>query len=220
MSLFCVLEGGDGAGKSYLSDRVAQHLASIGQRDIAVILKDQEYDQSSWLGRRLHGMHELTWSYDKKEPVWEYSREYWLYSLLAWYTLFYTTQVLPAIRNGTTVLTDGWYFKHQARFRMSGIDNLIRLADQLFGMLPQPDVVIWINAPAEVAAARRLGTSKPSEHGAFDTGTGSLEPERLVTYQNSTKNELWNVLCDSDCAVQKVSHLINPEEILRLIRSS
>ena len=220
MLQFCALEGGDGAGKSYLANQIVSYLKTTGHEGIVVAVKDQPYDDGSWIDQRLQGMHKLTWSYDNAEPVWEYSREYWLYSILAWYTLFYEKYVMPAINEGAVVITDGWCFKHQARFRLSGSPDLVDLADTLFARLPQPDLVVCLDAPPEVAAARKQGASKPSEHGAFDTGSGSLEQASLVTYQGNTKDALWQVLADHPATVQRVSHLITPEEVLGLIEQA
>ncbi|HEX6508156.1 MAG TPA: thymidylate kinase, partial [Chloroflexota bacterium] len=82
------------------------------------MLKDEVAAGGSddWMTQRLRMMHRLVWSYDHAEPVWTYPHDYWLHLLCAWFSLFYHSYVRGGVDSGTTVITDGWYFKHQARF--------------------------------------------------------------------------------------------------------
>ena len=182
MGEFWTLEGIDGAGKSHLLSRLAaQHL------DVAVVCKDALAPSGSpWLDERLATMHRLTWSYDHAEPVWTYSGRYWLHTLAAWYELVHAAHMAPATAQGRTVIVDGWYFKHQARMRLSGDARLTSFADQVFSAVPQPDRVAWLPTPAEVAAHRRRCSSKPSEHGAFLTGETATSPGSFAEYQTRT----------------------------------
>lgn len=215
---FCVIEGVDGTGKSHLANAVAEYAEACGRRDVTVVLKDStQTEGDSWPDKRLREMHKLTWSYNKAEPVWEYSRQYWLFSILAWYRLFYEWHVEPHITAGRTVVTDGWYFKHQARFRLSDDEAFIRLSDDTLCALPQPDVVVFLDTPITEVASRKHGNSKPSEHGAFDSGLHSSDLESFIDYQQRSQAELLTVLDEHPASMYKVSHLINPSEFMDLI---
>lgn len=217
MIQFCALVGADGAGKSYLANRIAKHLTAAGRHDVVVALKDQPYEGDSLVDQRLRGLHRLTWAYPADETVWEYSREYWLYQIMSWFTLFYEQQVQPALETGAVVISDGWHFKHHARFRLAPDPELVRLADTLFGRLPQPDLVLWLDTPAAIAAARKTGSSKPSEHGAFDTGSSSLDPAQLAAYNGTVTDALAQILAHHSATVERVDHTVNPADVLALI---
>ncbi|HEY6736383.1 MAG TPA: thymidylate kinase [Candidatus Saccharimonadia bacterium] len=217
MTRFCALVGADGAGKSYLADQIARHLTDTGRSDVVVAAKDQPFDGGSLAAARLLGMHRLTWSYPNDEEVWAYPREYWLYQIMAWFTLFYEQEVQPALERGAIVVTDGWHFKHHARFRLAPDPNLVALADQLFARLFQPDLVLLLDTPANIAAARKAGTSKPSEHGAFDTGSGTLDPADMAAFHHAQSTALNGVLANHPATLLRMEHTITPAEALALI---
>ncbi|MGH3697295.1 MAG: dTMP kinase [Pseudonocardiaceae bacterium] len=195
MGVFCVLEGVDGTGKSHLAKAICKHVDELGLTNTVVAPKDDPIELSSfWANDRLRRMHRLTWSYDHEEPVWTYSRQYWLFSLLAWYTLFHEQYVAPQLAAGRTVVTDGWYFKHQARFHLSGDEQFKTLADYTLRTLPQPDVVILLDAPLTQIAERKEGMSKPSEHGAFDKGVRVADGGSFLDYQHRSHVALRQIL--------------------------
>lgn len=218
MARFCTIEGVDGSGKSHLAARLQRHVASsgIGERVVVLRKDDHGHSLSPWVQRRLKRMHELTWSYNPDEPVWHYSRQYWLHALASWYALFHDQVVAPQLERNAVVVVDGWYFKHQARFHLSGIPALIQMADLVFGSLPQPDAVLLLDTPIEHAAQRKAADSKPSEHGAFDGGH-SRDAASFVAYQGRSNDQLYSLVDTHDAHVHSVASNAEPVALLDLL---
>lgn len=201
MGEFWTLEGIDGAGKSHLLTQLADR-----HPNATVVRKDARPPGGSpWSEERLTTMHRLTWSYNHAEPVWTYPSRYWVHTLAAWYELFHATHVAPEVARDRTVIVDGWHFKHLARMKLSGDAALTSLAERAFSSLPQPDRVVWFPTPAEVAARRRKGTSKPSEHGAFLTGRATTNPEAFTDYQSRTAQLMDELLHEHSAPVHTLA---------------
>jgi dTMP kinase len=204
-SAFYAVEGVDGTGKSHLVRSLARRGVVAGGQSVAVLLKDADNAAPSALGtERLAGMHALTWSYPVDEEVWRYSQRYWLYTLLGWYQLYHETRVLPELRRGRVVVADGWFYKHWARFSLSGDDDLRSTARQLFLSLPRPDAVFLLDTPVSTAAHRLRGSFKPSEAGAFEAGRSDLDVGDLLSYQERSATALHQVLSESGTPVHAV----------------
>lgn len=213
MANFCVIEGVDGTGKSHLAEVVRQHGQVASLSDIVVVLKDDVTEQqATWATHRLNAMHRLTWSYAIDEPVWNYSRQYWLFSLLAWFELFYAEYVAPQLALGRTVITDGWYFKHQARFRLSGDQVFVDFANSALQLLPRPDLVVLLDTPLVEIAARKQH-SKPSERGVFESVDGC----DFFGYQQRVREALYEVLRMQPCTVRTLTPPVTPSILLSVI---
>ncbi|WP_017606677.1 hypothetical protein [Nocardiopsis alkaliphila] len=215
MAEFWTIEGIDGAGKSHLLSR----LATTASFQVTALRKDAPpHTGNAWLDRRLAQIHDLTWGYDHAEPVWNYPANYWLHSLAAWYALFYHAHVAPALDQKSPVVVDGWYFKHQARMTLSGDDRLVVQAEGVFSALPQPDRVVLLTTPAEVATTRRAETSKPSEHGAFTTKKATTSPATFTDYQTRTAHALEKLLSAHPAPVHALHSTADDKDLLSLLR--
>jgi len=215
---FCTVEGVDGAGKSHLINVLRAHLRRCADPDIVVVGKDDSrLDGHGWAERRMATMHALTWGYDPAEPVWDYPVGYWLHSLAAWYTLFYDQYVAGPLGEGKTVLTDGWYFKHLARFHLSEDPAFIAQADQVLGSLAQPGRVLKLATPIGLAAHRRGSGSKPSEHGAFHTGRPHTDQGSFMTYQTRTARMLDTLLAAHSATVHTITPPTRASAVLNLL---
>ncbi|GAA0985871.1 thymidylate kinase [Nocardiopsis tropica] len=214
MGEFWVVEGIDGAGKSHLLSRLTDSTreAVVLRKDTLPTSGDPRADE------RLSAMHRLTWDYDHVEPVWHYPARYWLYTLAAWYELFHHVHVAPALSCGRSVVVDGWYFKHQARMALSGDERLEDLAARVFSALPQPDHIAKLSTPAYLAAARRHGNSKPSEHGVFVTGEATTSARSFTDYQTRTDLALGTLLAAHPAPVHTVDSGSGAEHLMSLLR--
>lgn len=213
MTEFWTIEGIDGAGKSHLLSR----LTTVPSQATALSKDDPTHTGNTWLDRRLALMHDLTWGYDHAEPVWDYPANYWLHSLAAWYTLFHHTHVAPALDRERPVVVDGWYFKHQARMALSGDERLVSQAEDVFSALPQPDRIVLLATPAEVATTRRAGTSKPSEHGAFTTKRATTSSAAFTDYQTRTSRALEELLSAHPAPVHTLPSTADETDLLPLL---
>lgn len=115
------------------------------------------------------------------------------------------------------MIVDGWYFKHLARMKLSGDATLRSLAERVFSSLPQPDRVVWLPTPAEVATRRRKGSSKPSEHGAFLTGKATTTPETFTDYQARTAQLIEDLLHEHRAPVHTLSADSSAGELVDLL---
>lgn len=255
MNGFCVVEGVDGSGKSHLVRAVRDHVVggrshppeisavpsppsppggsapAAGLSRVTALLKDDlAVSDGSWTGDRLAAMHALTWSYQEDEPVWDYSRRYWLHTLCAWFELVHQAVVAPAAATGV-VLMDGWHLKHLARFSLSDDTALIQEATAAFGALPQPDLVIVLDTPTDHITNRKT-TSKPSERGAFDNpadsagagsggvagGVGSRTPlAQFAGYQGRTAAALEKLLAGRSGVARLPGSHADPAAVLALM---
>lgn len=213
MAEFWTIEGIDGAGKSHL----LSHLTTATSQATALRKDHPPRTGNAWLDRRLALMHDLTWGYDQAEPVWDYPAHYWLHSLAAWYTLFHYAHVAPALDRARPVVVDGWYFKHQARMTLSGDERLVSQAEAVFSALPQPDRIVLLTTPAEVATSRRAGTSKPSEHGAFTTKRATTSSAAFTDYQTRTARALEELLSTHPAPVHTLPSTADETDLLPLL---
>lgn len=214
MGEFWVVEGIDGAGKSHLLSRLANKTGEV----VVLCKDDRPLGTDTWADERLAAMHRLTWGYDYAEPVWHYPARFWLYSLAAWFELFHHVYVAPALTDGRLVVVDGWYFKHQARMVLSGDEELVALAAQVFFALPQPDQVVKLSTPPDLAAVRRSGSSKPSEHGAFVTGRAAKSERDFTAYQTRTGQALDELLQQHSAPVHVLDSSTACDSLLSLLR--
>lgn len=192
--MFCVIEGIDGAGKTALAADLQ------GDDRLTVVLKDDLDPAGSFADQRLARMHALTWSYDPTEEVWAYPKRYWAHTLAAWFWMFYDHRLAGPIAAGRVVVTDGWFFKHLARFMVDADGDFAALAAGLFAELPQPDAVVLVDTPV-ADAQHRLGEAvKPSEAGAFSNPAAPTDRSGFADYQSAVAKMLFALL-DGHAAV-------------------
>lgn len=201
---FIAVEGIDGSGKSHLVRALASNPVPLPGQRLSHLWKDHcEVSDGSAMGDRLAKMHALTWGYPRTEEVWLYSEEYWLHMICSWYRLFFEAKVRPQLQEGATVVVDGWFYKHAARFSVNA--RVASLAAGYFADLPAPDVVILLDTPAEIAASRLHGTMKPTESGAFESRSATGGSEGFISYQGRVSKAL--------------SHEISKRSVLRILES-
>jgi thymidylate kinase len=230
MSGFCVVEGVDGAGKSHVVQALRAYVRDHDVPAFTVLLKDGlAVSDGSWVNNRIAAMHALTWSYSHDEPVWDYSRRYWLHTLCAWFELVHQHAIAPMLRSGHLVVVDGWYFKHYARFLLAEDRTLAAEAAAAFAALPQPDLIAVLDTPLHRITSRKTQI-KPSERGAFDASSpagndrppvdGELEPAAraaFLGYQGRTATVLDRVLAGHADVLRLPDSDISPQELLELI---
>jgi hypothetical protein len=101
----------------------------------------------------------------------------------SWYSCFTRCVVNPLLDAGNIVVADTWGSKLLAKLRLrppGAVD--IGWAEGIFAALRQPDLVVYLRADPDDAAARKPGICG-SETGGGD-GAIDLSPAAFTAYQN------------------------------------
>ncbi|MDE2510730.1 MAG: DUF2252 family protein, partial [Elusimicrobia bacterium] len=89
-------------------------------------------------------------------------------------------QILPALREGSVVLADRWFYTALARDRVRGMDA--RWLRRLYQFAPKPDLVLYFRLPVKTAIGRVLGRSEGklglSEDYGDDEAGGKIAADR------------------------------------------
>ncbi|MGH8990186.1 MAG: dTMP kinase [Acidimicrobiia bacterium] len=145
MSPFVVLEGGDGCGKSTQVARLAQRFRAEGREVVVTREPGATPAGASIRAVVLDG-----------EPIDARTEAL----LIAADRAEHAVRVLrPALERGAVVVSDRYVpssLAYQGVARGLGVDEIERLSAWATGDL-RPDVVVVLDVPAEVAAARRAG---------------------------------------------------------------
>src|SRR5581483_11443873 len=143
--IFVVLEGGDGSGKSTQAARLVGRLREAGREVVATREPGATEVGASIRGLVLGGggidprTEALLIAADRAEHVAEVIR--------------------PALARGAVVVSDRYIpssLAYQGVARGLGVDEIARLSDWATGGL-QPDVVVLLDVPPDVAVRRRAG---------------------------------------------------------------
>lgn len=145
MSLFVVLEGGDGCGKSTQAALLAARLDDCG-RDVVTTREPGATPAGAAIRAVVLGEEQI-------DPVTEAL-------LIAADRAEHAARVLrPALERGAVVVCDRYIpssLAYQGVARGLGVDEIERLSAWATGDL-QPDVVVVLDVTPELAAARRAG---------------------------------------------------------------
>lgn len=182
--LIC-FEGLDGAGKTTLSERVAQGLEEQGTRVRLMYRKDATFPTPG-LSKRMALLKHLIWEYGEL-PLQEFGDEHALYNMASWFSVLDRCKIRPLLDEGVTVVIDNWYYKFISRFRIKpGLD--FAHVRRCFAHLTSPDAVIFLDVTPSIAAQRKQDFSR-GECGNFDGLTG-LTRENFIRYQESVRGGL------------------------------
>ncbi len=148
--LFIVNEGVDTSGKSSTSALVAKELLCLGiASEIIHPLKgDSLFIEETKRTRKI--LSEKTETFNCNYVFEDFFSNYYSMTLLN--NIYH--RVVPLLESGVTVLCDRYYYSHQVNQSVFGGDILT--ISQLFGMLPQPDMVFFFDISQEIALERIL----------------------------------------------------------------
>jgi dTMP kinase len=88
--------------------------------------------------------------------------------------------VLPSLRAGLVVIADRWCWTPMARAEARGVDAA--WLDRLFGFVPPPDAILFLDVDPEASLARRAGDPDPYEAG-LDLGLSADVRESYRLFQ-------------------------------------
>lgn len=183
-ALLIAFEGADGAGKSTIAratyDKVFERNPSLKFID-----KNSPPVPSGYAEFHMARIREILWEYPDGAPLEQLGDPHWLYLITAWFHATDHAAIKPLIESGMHCIIDGWYFKYLARFLLK---NSVLAEDAItaFTTIRKPDAVIFLDVDP-VIAAKRKGTFRLSESGAYDGGDND-RLNSFIAYQNRVRS--------------------------------
>lgn len=167
---FISLEGIDGAGKTTIAHQVVHHLAAHGLP--AVLAEKNSGDFADpYVHTHSTVLSHLIWETAPDSPLYMLGDDHWFHLIAGWFALLDHCRISPLLREGKVVISDGWYFKYLARFKLKGHYDM-ELAYRTFEKIIKPDQVFLMEIDVEEAARRKHAFSA-GETGAMDDKTVS-----------------------------------------------
>ncbi len=193
---FIVLEGIDGAGTTTQARKIADFLFEKSKNNTVLLTREPYKSQFGLRAREL-----LKHDKDPKANARLYAQ------LFIEDRKFHLTNViLPALREGITVICDRYMLSTLAYQHWQGIDlNLLVEAHQ--GM-PLPDLTVFLDAPPELAFRRRAATGAALdvfEEAGFQEGLRKAYYEAMKLYAGRT------VIIDASPEIKEVFEQVKKE---------
>lgn len=215
-SKFIDFEGIDGVGKTTLAKKVCDKLNELGYK--AFYLNRKQFKTTSnYLNMHMGSIANILWSDGEifkmadNEPYNGINIKHWLYLIQAWYSCFECNMVDMVVKENDIVISDGYFFKEMAKFKVSMKDDDIT---KFFNDLKRPDVVIYLKSNPNECIATKSYISKV-ENGSFDGENSDYlhHQSRLSeAYDQMALDNSWKVINRKDNFIEN-----NVEEILKII---
>ncbi|MCG8467921.1 MAG: hypothetical protein MJB57_06865 [Gemmatimonadetes bacterium] len=195
--LFVVLEGVDGAGKTTIATELGDRLP---ESRVAFLDRKTVPDRPGFVRTNMQKLASLLWheadgTEDNLLPT-----EYWLHLQAAWYAAFTRWVLAPATRRCDCAVVDGWYYKLQAKLRLSGYR--IEYLRHVFSGSRAPDSVVLLDIDPRDVWRRRIEFS-PAElglHGGYD----DLGRDSFLAFQGGAARQLRRFASELDWHVVPV----------------
>lgn len=178
------LEGIDGVGKTSCASYVCNQLNSSDEKFIYINRK-QIPDTNSYIKAHMEYLYAIMWgqgevfSQAPDIPYNGFSLEHWRHLMIAWYSAFEQHVIFPILKEGTSIITDGYVHKEIAKAIHSTRNfDIIKQFDFLY----KPDIVVYLTASPE-DCIRDDSNGNRVESGAFSDMINNF-----VEHQNKMKN--------------------------------
>ena len=182
-SFLIAFEGTDGAGKSTIA-RATYNKVCENHPRLRFIDKNSPPVPSGYSEFHMSRLREILWDYPDNAPLEQLGDRHWLNLITAWFQATDYAAIRPILESGGSCITDGWYYKYLARFLLK--DSI--LSDEaiaFFTTIRKPDAVIFLDVDP-IVAAKRKGTLRLSESGAYDGGSNN-RVNSFIAYQNRVR---------------------------------
>ncbi len=178
--VFVALEGIDGAGKTTATREAGGILRRRGMPVVAFDKKNPPF-VSEYVAAHLAALGKVIWGHPPDDPYLELGDEHWIYLQLSWYSALARCAVEPLLETGHVVLVDTWAYKFLAKLYLRPAVDAAGVRS-LFARLVQPDLVIHLHLPPQIAAERKTAFAI-SEAGNME-GPVELSMDSFVAYQS------------------------------------
>jgi thymidylate kinase len=183
-AIFIAFEGTDGAGKSTVAratyDKVFESYPELNYID-----KNRPPVSSGYTEFHMSRIREILWDYPDNAPLDQLGDRHWISLIAAWFQATDYAAIRPLMNAGVSCIADGWHYKYLARFLLKDT-YLAEEALAIFSTIRKPDAVIFLDVDP-VLAAKRKGSFRLSESGAYDGGNED-RLKSFIAYQNRVRS--------------------------------
>ncbi|MGA4605132.1 dTMP kinase [Pseudoalteromonas maricaloris] len=175
------IEGIDGSGKSSMANALI--LSEWVPGIVFFDKKDLSFIKNGFVKEQLSSIKKALWDYSKSEDISVMGDHHWLCLLASWYAAVGKQIETDYLRNGKSVVIDGWYYKYIARFCLKKEYDQVTLRT-IFGNILEPDISILLDIDPYTAYSRKKKDAliASSESGKLD-GYAGKQSESFVKYQ-------------------------------------
>ncbi|MFJ8582782.1 dTMP kinase [Micromonospora sp. NPDC093277] len=180
--LFIAIEGIDGSGKTTATRNLVEALRKSGHEAIA-LNKRTPGVLDDYVTKHLSLLAEAIWTNSKNSPIHLLGERHWMHLHAA-----YLSALGKQIKEGQLVdkegfvVVDGWVGKLTARMATGRVNSAEEIFS-FFGSIVQPDVVIVLDVPPEVAEDRLAGDFTVGETRSL----GAETSPGFVAYQSEVR---------------------------------
>lgn len=207
--MIVVLEGIDGAGKTTVVEELSGRLLPGGERIESWGRTDLDLFDDRRLRDRLSTLRDLVWAGGGEPDQPLGNVRHYLFLIAAWYESLERSR-LRRPQNGFVAIVDGWYHRSVVKAVIRGglSEPWVR---SLFANVLEPDLVILLDLPPEVAWDRRP-SGKPSELGRWDGFQGPPR-EAFCSYQSRVRSHLLRFATSSGWSVVRAAADVSVGEL-------
>jgi len=222
---FVVLEGGDGVGKTSLAGRLGDARYEDVAPDIpgwaasrsaggrVFVSRRQISGVSAYAGKLMDHLATVLWHSGDSADLPD---SFWVSLQASWFSAHGSTVVEPLVAAGIDVIVDGWIYKLWSKLLIQGY-RLPEL-ETMFGRVLRPDLVVLLDADAEILFDREQRTFRPSELGMHASYT-ELNRATFVEYQRGGMDNLRDFAGKFGWATMKVGPAESVEGTTERVRS-
>jgi len=140
-----------------------------------------------------------------KELIWDLPRTSRTAVLTQIVAAMVDRHVVPALTAGQVVVCDSYDIRYRAKERVVDAPTA-PLLDALGGMIPRPDLAIWLDVPLDVAWARKGGRCSRFE------GAPTTDRSGFGALQSRVEEIIFSDLL-AGCPVTRLDGLLAPDEL-------
>jgi dTMP kinase len=201
--IFICFEGIDGAGKTSTAEKLTERLRAEGRR-VEFFGHNHASAAIPFVNAQLQNLQAIQ-RQALNSPFTQVCELHWVLLRASYYAMVAEHVVMPAIRAGKDVITDGWFYKFAARIASNGsleLGNILAYIREVCA----PDLVVLLDVDPQVAAGRKEGFN------AGELGPNNLNSTRpkeaFIGYQSLVREQLRTMAISSGWVTVNTSDVL------------